>query len=69
MKILNFSKRCCPKCGGKVGVIKRDLSFPKRDRMHTIGCKSGIHIQQADTVGYDLRDFPLAPKPLKPIGV
>jgi hypothetical protein len=68
MKRLDCSKRCCPKCGGKIDVIRRDLSMPRRDRMPTLGCVSGIHIQQPDTWGYDLRDFPLC-KTLKPIGL
>lgn len=59
MKRRNFSKRCCPKCGGKIGVIRRDLSKPKRYRMDMLGCVSGIHIQVAGTHGYDLLDFPL----------
>lgn len=54
----NFAERCCPKCGGNVGVIKRDLSLPKRCRMDTLGCVSGIHVQQPGTYGYDLKDFP-----------
>lgn len=55
----DFSKRQCPRCGGNVGVIKRDTALPKRFRLDLLGCVSGIHVNSDSTTGYDLTDFPL----------
>src|SRR5271157_2509452 len=60
-KRLNLRDRECPKCGGKIGVIRRateDWDIAK------LGCVSNSHVQVQGTYGYHPTDFPKKAKPL-----
>src|SRR5271166_711020 len=60
MKRLNLRNRECPKCGGKIGVLKRAT---KDNPTAWLGCVSGTHVQVQGTHGYDADDFPKKVKP------
>jgi hypothetical protein len=57
MKRPNFRNRECPKCGGKIGMIRRE------EFMNLYGCKSNTHVQVQGTYGYTPDDFPKKVKP------
>ncbi len=61
MKRLNLRNRECPKCGGKIGVIRRATAT---EPTQMLGCVGGTHVQVAGTYGYDADDFPKKRKPL-----
>jgi len=63
MKRLNLRNRECPRCGGKIGVIRRATAT---EPLQTLGCRSNIHIQVDGTWGYSADDFPKKQKPKKP---
>ena len=54
MKRLNLRDRECPKCGGKIGVIRRE----GMSGLRLLGCKSNTHVQVDGTYGYSPEDFP-----------
>jgi hypothetical protein len=56
VKRRDFSKRGCPKCHGKIGVVRRAT---KDEPIEMLGCVSGNHVQVDGTYGYHLTDFPL----------
>lgn len=58
MKRLDFRNRECPKCGGKIGMIRRDHF------MNMYGCVSNTHVQVQGTYGYHPTDFPKKAKPI-----
>jgi hypothetical protein len=58
-KRLNLRNRCCPKCGGKIGVIRRAT---KDEPLAMFGCVDGSHVQVDGTYGYDADHFPLKKK-------
>jgi hypothetical protein len=58
MKRPNFRNRECPKCGGKIGMIRRE------EFMNLYGCVSNNHVQVQGTYGYHPDDFPKKAKPI-----
>lgn len=60
-KRLNLRNRECPKCGGKIGVLKRAT---KDSNITMLGCVGGTHVQVQGTYGYSADDFPKKTKPL-----
>lgn len=60
MKRLNLRNRKCPKCGGKIGVIRRAT---KDEPLRMLGCIGNTHVQVGGTYGYDANDFPKKVKP------
>jgi|HubBroStandDraft_1064217.scaffolds.fasta_scaffold85081_4 hypothetical protein len=58
MKRPNFRNRECPKCGGKIGMIRRE------EFMNLYGCVGNTHVQVQGTYGYTPEDFPKKAKPL-----
>jgi hypothetical protein len=56
MKRRNFKERGCPKCWGKIGVIR---PATKDEPVAMLGCVENTHVQVDGTYGYDLTDFPL----------
>ena len=61
MKRLNLRNRECPKCGGKIGVIRRATAT---EPLQMLGCRSNTHVQVDGTWGYHADDFPKRKKPL-----
>jgi hypothetical protein len=61
MKRLNLRNRECPKCGGKIGVIRRATAT---EPMQMLGCVGNTHVQVDGTYGYHADDFPKKKKPL-----
>jgi len=59
-KRLDLRDRECPKCGGKIGVIRRAT---KAEPLAMLGCVSNTHVQVQGTYGYDANDFPKKVKP------
>jgi len=57
----NYRNRECPKCGGKIGVVKRAT---KEWNIAMYGCVGGTHVQVQGTYGYSPDDFPKKSKPL-----
>lgn len=55
MKRLNLRNRYCPKCGGKIGVIRRATAS---EPLRMLGCVENTHVQVQGTYGYDANDFP-----------
>jgi hypothetical protein len=55
VKRLNLRDRYCPKCFGKIGVIRRAT---KDEPLAMLGCVDGSHVQVHGTYGYDANDFP-----------
>lgn len=60
MKRENLRNRYCPKCEGKIGVIRRAT---KDEPMRMLGCISNNHVQVQGTYGYSADDFPKYVKP------
>ncbi len=60
MKRLNLRNRYCPKCGGKIGVLRRET---KDDPFTWYGCVNGTHVLVDGTHGYSPSDFPKKVKP------
>lgn len=60
MKRLNLRNRYCPKCHGKIGVIRRATAS---EPLQMLGCVGGTHVQVQGTYGYDANDFPKRVKP------
>lgn len=60
MKRLNLRNRECPKCGGKIGVVRRAT---KAEPLAMLGCVSNTHVQVQGTWGYSADDFPKKVKP------
>lgn len=54
-KRLNLRDRYCPKCEGKIGVIRRATAD---EPIQMFGCVTGNHVQVQGTYGYDANDFP-----------
>lgn len=54
-KRLNLRNRECPKCGGKIGIIRRATS---NEPLQMLGCVSNGHVQVQGTYGYHPDDFP-----------
>ena len=61
MKRLNLRNRECPRCGGKIGVIRRATAT---EPLQMLGCRSNVHVQVDGTWGYSADDFPKKKKPL-----
>lgn len=57
MKRPNYRNRYCPKCGGKIGMIRRE------EFSNLYGCVDGGHVQVDGTYGYSPEDFPKKVKP------
>ena len=65
MKRPNFRNRECPKCGGKIGVIRRKgMPEDVLCGLRLYGCVSNLHVQVDGTYGYHPDDFPKKVKPL-----
>jgi hypothetical protein len=64
MKRLNLRDRECPKCGGKIGMIRRG-GMPKDVlcELPLYGCVGNTHVQVSGTYGYSPNDFPKKVKP------
>jgi hypothetical protein len=61
MKRPNFRNRECPKCGGKIGMIRRKSQY---ESIPMYGCVSNGHVQVQGTYGYYPEDFPKKTKPV-----